>query len=89
MRRAVLAGADLTGADLSEAILNYSDLREADLSGAKVCGADLRDADLSRANLHGTDLRFVIGLTASQIAESLVDSETLLPIYLIKPAQRR
>jgi hypothetical protein len=50
-RRAVLSGADLSGADLRRAVL-----RRADLSGADLSGADLRRADLSGADLSGADL---------------------------------
>ena len=46
--RADLRGADLSGADLSEA-----DLRGADLSRADLRGADLSGANLSRADLRG------------------------------------
>ena len=56
-----LAGADLTGADLSEAImsgvnLSGSDLFEADLCGADLSGANLSEADLSKADLCGANL---------------------------------
>jgi len=48
-----LRGANLLGANLSDANLRYADLRGADLSGA-----DLRYADLSDADLSGADLRY-------------------------------
>jgi uncharacterized protein YjbI with pentapeptide repeats len=48
----VLAGADLTEADLSGA-----NLREANLSGADLIHADLREANLSGANLREANLR--------------------------------
>ncbi len=46
-----LRGADLRGADLSNANLRGADLRGADLSNANLWGADLRGADLSGADL--------------------------------------
>ncbi len=62
MRRAHLAGADLTsrslmGADLQQADLSGSSLREANLSWADLREANLRDADLTAASLRGADLR--------------------------------
>ena len=54
---AVLRRADLSGADLSGAVLRRADLRRADLSGADLRRADLRRAVLSDADLSGADLR--------------------------------
>jgi uncharacterized protein YjbI with pentapeptide repeats len=56
IQRIHLNGADLTGADLSEASLGGADLteatlRDADLVRADLTGATLRDADLTRADL--------------------------------------
>ncbi|EOD3551739.1 pentapeptide repeat-containing protein, partial [Cronobacter malonaticus] len=51
-------GADLRGADLSDANLYGANLRGADLSDANLYGANLRGADLSDANL--PDLTYVI-----------------------------
>ena len=51
VKAAVVAGADLRGADLRGA-----DLRGAYLRGADLIGADLRGADLIGANLSGADL---------------------------------
>ncbi|WP_062529610.1 pentapeptide repeat-containing protein [Demequina rhizosphaerae] len=53
---AVLAGAELKGTDLSGADLSEADLSGADLSGADLTGASLAEADLSRADLSGADL---------------------------------
>ncbi len=52
---------DLSGANLSEAILIQADLRRANLDGANLAranfrGADLGDAYLDRANFRGADL---------------------------------
>ncbi len=59
LEKAINEGADLHGADLSEAKLYGADLRGVDLSGAKLYGADLRGVDLSGAKLYGADLRGV------------------------------
>jgi len=63
VRKALDSGADLRGADLSQAYLHGVDLHAADLSGAKLtdtdlsggnlCGAYLRSADLYDADLSG------------------------------------
>lgn len=53
-----LCGANLRGADLSEANLRYTDLR----------GADLREACLRGADLSGADLRRARGLIYAQIS---------------------
>ena len=55
-RRADLSGANLRGADLSDANLRGANLRGANLSGAYLRGADLSGADLSGAYLRGADL---------------------------------
>ena len=65
--QAVLAGANLRGADLTNANLlgvdlSNADLRDSVLVGASFWGADLTDADLANANLQGADLRGVRGI---------------------------
>jgi uncharacterized protein YjbI with pentapeptide repeats len=62
IQRIHLNGADLTGADLTDANLGSADLTEAtlrdvDLGGADLTGATLRDADLTRADLTDATLR--------------------------------
>lgn len=52
-----LQGSDLTGVNLSEAILFGADLREASLRMADLQGADLRTANLSKADLSDAYLR--------------------------------
>ncbi len=54
--RANLSGADLSGAILSRADLSGANLSRADLSGADLSGADLSGANLSRADLSGANL---------------------------------
>ena len=53
---AVKAGANLRGANLSDAYLSGANLRDADLRGAYLSDADLRGAYLSGANLSGAHL---------------------------------
>ena len=57
LRGADLSDADLRGADLTDANLRGADLRGANLRGADLTGANLRGADLSDADLRGADLR--------------------------------
>lgn len=64
--------ADLTGANLNEALLEAADLRGANLTGARFELAVLRDADLTNANLtdsylNSANLRGAHGLTAAQL----------------------
>ena len=80
-----LIGADLRktnlrGADLRGAFLIAANLSGADLNGADLIGADLRDADLRGANL--TNSMFI---TQSQINAAKGDSNTKLPISLVRP----
>ena len=51
-----LSGANLSGADLSDANLRCANLSDADLSDADLRRADLSDADLSDADLRRADL---------------------------------
>lgn len=51
-----LRGADLSGANLTEAKLQGCDLTGADLSWANLWGADLRDCNLSQASLNNANL---------------------------------
>jgi len=80
-----LIGADLRktnlrGADLRGAFLIASDLRGTDLNGADLIGADLRDANIKGANL--TNSMFI---TQSQINTAKGDSDTKLPISIVRP----
>ncbi len=71
---------NLTGEDLRGAFLIAADLRGVDLSGADLIGADLRDADIRGANLTNS-----IFITQSQINAAKGDSDTRLPMSLVRP----
>ncbi|MBZ9609659.1 pentapeptide repeat-containing protein [Clostridium estertheticum] len=71
---------NLRGANLRGACLIAADIRGADLSGADLIGADLRDA-----NIRGTNLRDSIFLTQAQINTANGDSDTKLPMSLVRP----
>lgn len=71
---------NLTGENLSGALLIAADLRDVDLSNVDLIGADLRDADISGANLTNS-----IFITQAQINAAKGDSNTKLPISLVNP----
>lgn len=71
---------NLRGASLRGACLIAADLRGVDLSGADLIGADLRDADIRGANLSHS-----IFLTQAQINTAKGDSNTKLPVSLVRP----
>lgn len=74
---AFLAGADMTGVNLKDAVLDSADLRQAvmyganlervRLTGANLRGADLTEAELNDADVNGADFQDVIGLTLSEL----------------------
>ncbi|WP_315121141.1 pentapeptide repeat-containing protein [uncultured Clostridium sp.] len=72
---------NLTGEDLRGAFLIAADLRGVDLSGADLIGADLRDADIRGANLTNS-----IFITQAQINAAKGDSNTRLPISIVRPS---
>ena len=79
--RAILRGADLTGADLSSAELLGANLRDAELLGASLRGAilvraNLLGADLSGANLFGANLRGAI-LTRAILSDASLAAANL------------
>jgi uncharacterized protein YjbI with pentapeptide repeats len=70
LKNAYLAGADLKGADLSEAsldgaVLRDADLQHADLSGVYFGTADLTGANLRKADLSGAHLGVFSGMVGS------------------------
>jgi len=71
---------NLRGADLRGAFLIASNMSRADLSGVDFIGADLRDADI-----RGADLTDSIFITQSQINTAKGDSNTKLPMPLVRP----
>ena len=72
---------NLIGEDLRGAFLIAADLRGVDLSGADLIGADLRDADIRGANLTNS-----IFITQAQINVAKGDSNTRLPMSIVRPA---
>ena len=71
---------NLIGEDLRGAFLIAADLSGVDLSGADLIGADLRDADIRGANLTNS-----IFITQAQINATKGDSNTRLPMSLVRP----
>ena len=86
--------ADLSGMDLSKAVLIETDLRSATLAGANLSGAfmfrtdlrnmdlsgvDLRDAELRRADLSGANLRDAADMTGADFEYALADGQTSWP----------
>lgn len=68
-------GADLRGADLSEADLDGVDLSRADLNGANLSEANLHEANLSEADLGGIDLSEAILIDANLSRTFLLDAD--------------
>ena len=72
--RAVLNGADLSGANLSYADLSGAGLSDADLSGANLSGANLSGAVLNGANLSGANLSYAdlsgAGLNGANLSDA-------------------
>ena len=73
-KRARLSGADLAGADLTDANLSYANLRGADLTGADLIRANLRGACLYGANLIVANLRGANLRGANLIVANLRDA---------------
>lgn len=90
-RKKTIAGRpDFIGADLRKTNLRGADLRgafliAADLRGTNLCGADLIGADLRDADLRGSNLTDSMFITQSQINAAKGDSNTKLPISLVRP----
>ncbi|AOY82146.1 pentapeptide repeat-containing protein [Moorena producens JHB] len=86
---ACLFDANLEGAFLRRAKLEKAILWNANLQGASLIEANLQQTNLEGANLQGTDLRGANlqgakNLTQKQIELAHIDSETILPDYLIR-----
>ena len=68
LKRANLAGIDLSGANLWGVDLSHANLRKADLSGADLSGANLSRADLREVQ-HDTDTMFPAGFDLKHAQE--------------------
>lgn len=79
-----LGQAHLKNADARSANFESADLSETNLDGANLRHANLRGANFCNASLRGADLRFARGLTPGQIYQAIVDSDTMLPDYLLQ-----
>jgi uncharacterized protein YjbI with pentapeptide repeats len=77
-----LSGTFIRRTNLSGVNLQHADLSGADCTNANFRGANLTYAKLKGAILKGADLTGVIGLTREQIADAVVDKNTVLPSYL-------
>jgi hypothetical protein len=70
---AILTGARLSGANLTGANLTSANLHGADFSNANLRGADLNGVDLTGAKLNGAQLGFA-DLTDAKITQSQLNS---------------
>ena len=75
---AILIGANLAGANLSYAILSDANLTGANLSGANLSDAILSDANLTGANLSGANL------TGARLSEAILSDANLTGANLYK-----
>lgn len=91
-RNKLIAGRlNLIGSDLRKTNLKGEDLRgalliAANLQGVDLCGADLIGADLRDTDLRGADLSRSLFITQAQINSAKGDSNTKLPISIIRPS---
>jgi uncharacterized protein YjbI with pentapeptide repeats len=79
VRRADLSGASLRGANISGADATNASFRGVDFAGALLRGTVLRGADLTGAK----------NLTIEQLAEAIVDDDTILPGYIDRARLRQ
>jgi hypothetical protein len=79
-----LSGANLVVADLTGAALQGANLGGACLAGANLTEVILNEADLTGADLTGADLHGAYELTKEQLAEAIIDEQTILPDYLMQ-----
>jgi hypothetical protein len=80
LKGALLPGVDLRRAELVEAQLQGADLTGANLERANLARARLDGAVLIDANLRGANLRETVGLSRRQLASSIIDETTNLPV---------
>ncbi|MEG0579837.1 MAG: pentapeptide repeat-containing protein, partial [Niameybacter sp.] len=76
-----LTGTYLIGANLSGSLLIAANLKGVDLTGATMIGTDLRDANICGANLSES-----LFLTQGQVNTAQGDQETQLPSRLVRPS---
>lgn len=81
-RKLDISGAWVPRTNLSQASLVGANFSNADLSNAVLCGADMKGAILEGTILKGADLTGVKNLTKEQLANAVLDDETILPDYL-------
>jgi hypothetical protein len=74
-----LRGADLSGANLANAVLDRADLTGANLSGARLVGASLVDTHLHGATFAGADLRDTRMQAAIDLDTARCDDTTIFP----------
>jgi uncharacterized protein YjbI with pentapeptide repeats len=77
-----LTSAYLIRADLSGANLSGADLTQAVLSEANLSGADMNEAELTDTFLNGANLQGVHNLTCDQIELANFDKDTVFPSYM-------
>lgn len=82
-------GAFVRRADLSGASLRGANMAGADATNAILRGADFRDAILRGTILRGADLTDAKNLTVEQLAEAIIDGDTLLPAYIDRASLQR
>ena len=78
---------DIHGAFIRRTDFSGASLRDANMSGADATGAIFRGVDFKGARLRGTilrgaDLEGAKNLTLEQLAEAIIDDDTILPNYL-------
>ena len=77
-----VANAFIRRTDLSGTILRKANLTSADATGALFRYADFAGASLSGTILKGADLTGALNLTEEQLAQAVIDNDTVLPDYI-------
>ena len=84
-----LVGAFIRRTSLDRASLVAADLTRADLTGATARGADFKDAILKKTVLRGVDLTDAKNLRIGQLAQAIIDEQTILPDYIDRAALKQ
>jgi uncharacterized protein YjbI with pentapeptide repeats len=79
IRRTDLSGTSLRGANLAGADATNASFRNVDFDGALLRGTILRGADLTNAR----------NLTIDQLSTAIIDDRTILPVYIDRAKLRR